>query len=182
MPKSIDPTMITGVFNTNEIASDVVNVIDVDVNGTPPLLYAIDEDGMSEWKDATAATVVIAPSLWLFAHAATKNKPLADAAGPPANPSRYQKALPTVLFIVGGAVACPCLVPVALSSLGFTAAGVAAGSAAAGFQSSVGVISLFSMCQSFGAVGLGTAATCVCSGVGAVAGLGIKKGLGYVRR
>ncbi|KAI9145798.1 hypothetical protein BKA69DRAFT_1049618 [Paraphysoderma sedebokerense] len=83
--------------------------------------------------------------------------------------------------MIVGAAATPILLPAALGAVGFTSAGVAAGSAAAGIQSAVygGYVasgSAFAVCQSIGAAGVGAtsvAAGGVAGGAvgGAVAGL-----------
>ncbi|XP_077493904.1 uncharacterized protein LOC144104644 [Amblyomma americanum] len=66
------------------------------------------------------------------------------------------------------------LAPLALSAAGFSAGGVVAGSMAAGIQSTMGGViakgSLFALCQSWGAVGLTTAAQAACAATGASVG------------
>eukprot|EP00128_Syssomonas_multiformis_P003848 Colp12_sorted_trinity150504_noHs@2606 len=69
-------------------------------------------------------------------------------------------ALVTVVAGVGAAVAAPYLALPALGAIGFTSAGVAGGSIAAGLQTSVTAAgSIFALCQSAGAAGAVAAST-----------------------
>ncbi|XP_054927027.1 uncharacterized protein [Dermacentor andersoni] len=91
-----------------------------------------------------------------------------------------RKTLVTAAAATVGAAAAVAAVPVVLSAVGFGTAGVSAGSTAAGIQSTMGGFiakgSLFSLCQSWGAVGL-PAATQAAT---AVAGAGLGGGAAAV--
>jgi len=80
---------------------------------------------------------------------------------------------------VVGVVAAPVVVPAAVTMLGFTPAGIAAGSWAATFMSSYGgYVTAGSACallQSTGAAGLGVAGTVISSAAGGVVGYTIGK-------
>ncbi|XP_074547906.1 interferon alpha-inducible protein 27-like protein 2A [Halichoeres trimaculatus] len=82
------------------------------------------------------------------------------------------------VVVAGGAVGAVVLAPVALGAVGFTSAGIAAGSIAAKVMSllalanggGVAAGSWFSFWQSVGAAGLSVAAKAVVAGVGAAVG------------
>ncbi|KAJ8318541.1 hypothetical protein KUTeg_003632 [Tegillarca granosa] len=80
-------------------------------------------------------------------------------------------------LIIGGATAvvAPVTVPAALGVLGFTSAGIAAGSFTASFMASYGgAVASGSACaiaQSIGAAGIGTAATAASAATATVVGL-----------
>ena len=72
--------------------------------------------------------------------------------------------------IVGGAVAVPFAAPAFLAFLGFTKAGIAAGSLAATWQAKWGIGWLFAAMQSAGMAGLSAASYILLSLTGGVAG------------
>lgn len=79
--------------------------------------------------------------------------------------------------IIAGCVLAPVAVVGVVTALGFTSAGIAAGSAAAGIMSSYrGAVATGSACavlQSIGTAGLGTTATAITSTVGGAAAAAI---------
>ena len=78
----------------------------------------------------------------------------------------------------------PVAVPVVLAMVGFGQAGVIAGSAAAGYQATLGGVvtagSWFAAAQSVGAAGMGTAGVVAASAAGGVAGGAVGYSLGAV--
>lgn len=72
--------------------------------------------------------------------------------------------------IVGGAIAVPFAAPAFLAFLGFTNAGIAAGSLAATWQAKLGIGSLFAAMQSAGMAGFSVASYILLSLTGGVAG------------
>ena len=72
---------------------------------------------------------------------------------------------------VVGAVAAPFVVPVALGGIGFTAAGITAGSTAATMMSTLGTGAIVATAQSVGAAGLGAAGTVAAGAISGAAGL-----------
>ncbi|KAF8168549.1 hypothetical protein B0H34DRAFT_793131 [Crassisporium funariophilum] len=77
------------------------------------------------------------------------------------------------LVVAGGAVLVPAIAIAGLNAFGFTAAGVAGGSAAAGLQSAVFggfTTGLFSLCQSIGATSVVASAGSIISAIGITAG------------
>ena len=79
-------------------------------------------------------------------------------------------------LIVGGIVGIVTAIigiPAALAAIGFSAAGVVAGSIAAAIQSFIGCVapgSIFAILQSAGAAGISWLTTCVITSIGAVIG------------
>ena len=71
---------------------------------------------------------------------------------------------------VGGAILAPIAIPAVLGGIGFTAAGVAAGSAAASIMSAVGTGAAVATAQSVGAAGLGAAGTLAAGAISGAAG------------
>ena len=71
---------------------------------------------------------------------------------------------------VGGAILAPIVIPAALGGIGFTAAGVAAGSAAASIMSVAGTGAAVAAAQSIGAAGLGAAGTLAAGAISWAAG------------
>ncbi|XP_060607237.1 interferon alpha-inducible protein 27-like protein 2B [Ruditapes philippinarum] len=81
----------------------------------------------------------------------------------------------TIGLAVAGGVVSTLGVPAALGALGFTSAGIAAGSAAAAWMSSYGGAvasgSLLAVCQSIGAAGLGAAGTAIGAAAGVISSI-----------
>ena len=70
----------------------------------------------------------------------------------------------------GGAILAPIVIPVALGGIGFTAAGVTAGSTAATIMSVAGTGAVVATAQSVAAAGLGTAGTLAAGAISGAAG------------
>ncbi|KAG8821459.1 hypothetical protein FRC17_009805 [Serendipita sp. 399] len=89
--------------------------------------------------------------------------------------------LTSIAIVTGATLVGAVAAPLALAGIGFTTAGVAAGSAAAGMQAGIGNVvagSLFATAQSLGTAPLITAAIGAVSGAGtALAGVGSALGL-----
>ena len=71
---------------------------------------------------------------------------------------------------VGGAILAPIVIPAALGTIGFAAAGVTAGSTAATIMSVAGTGAAVATAQSVGAAGLGAAGTLAAGAISGAAG------------
>ncbi|XP_055512165.1 interferon alpha-inducible protein 27-like protein 2A [Leucoraja erinacea] len=88
----------------------------------------------------------------------------------------------TVAWVAGGAVTAVVAAPLAVGALGFTAAGISAGSAAASAMSTLAVMNggataaggIVATLQSAGAIGLTASATAAVAGTGATVGYAAK--------